>query len=530
MKRRRRSQIQFVSALESRQLLSATTPQIYIAESGALVVIGTDGNDTCTITDTTVSGVPHIRVTMNRRSTNFAKADVTSNEVFFLGRYGGDFLQMTASDVKLLAAGEAGNDTIYGGEQGDVLIGGPGDDTLKGNGGGDVIYGDSMTFDSADDVISPEQGKDILYGGNGDDILSGGALNDTIYGNANSDTIYGGSGEDLLDGSDGEDFLWAGWGNDRLFGGADIDELYGEDGHDALYGGAAYDQLYGNDGDDFLDGQADDGYYSGGEGLDTAANQPVIGGVGFADIDQNRSQSCWFLASLGAMTNLGATNNGANISSYLSYKGEGVYNVRLYNFKKKVWTTQAVTFEGGRSTHDGDSKVMNRGNVNANNDACEGEFWATVIHRGMLKYYKADYTTLSGVTRANFGFGAGRGGSPKVGLQLLGNTTATEEFSTTQKPFNAAFLTRMRTLLNRTNPIQPIIVGSRATTPSTKVVPAHAYQILSIDTSGNVVLRNPWNTDGGSGGDGIDDGRVTVTAAEFAANFDQVAYTSSPVA
>jgi hypothetical protein len=529
MQRRRRSNLQNFSALESRRLLSSTTPQMYIAGSGQLVVIGTDGNDTCTISETTVSGIPQIKVTMNRKSVNFARHLVTADSVYFLGGKGNDFLQM-AANVWVYAAGQDGNDTLYGSDQADVLIGSHGNDLLKGFGGADQLYGDTTTTGSADGAISPEQGKDILYGGAGNDTVSGGALADMLYGEADSDTLYGGSDDDHLDGGLGADYLWGGWANDRLFGGADVDELFGEEGHDALYGGAAFDWLYGNDGDDFLDGQADDAYYSGGKGLDTAANQPVIGGVGPGDIFQQGSQSCWFLAGLGAMTNLGATNNGADISSYMTYKGEGVFNVRIYNFKKKVWTTQAVNFEGGRSTHNGDAQVISRGDTNASNDACEGEFWATVIHRGMVKYYKADYTTATGVANANFGFGAGRGGNAKNGLLLLGNTTATEEAQSTQNPFNLAFLARMRTLLNRTNPIQPMIVGTRPSPPSTKLVSAHSYQIVSIDASGNVVLRNPWGVDGGTGGDGVNDGQVTVTAAEFAANFNQVAYTSSPVA
>jgi hypothetical protein len=88
MQRRRRSNLQNFSALESRRLLSSTTPQMYIAGSGQLVVIGTDGNDTCTISETTVSGIPQIKVTMNRKSVNFARHLVTADSVYFLGGEG----------------------------------------------------------------------------------------------------------------------------------------------------------------------------------------------------------------------------------------------------------------------------------------------------------------------------------------------------------------------------------------------------------------------------------------------------------
>ncbi len=61
---------------------------MYIAGSGQLVVIGTDGNDTCTISETTVSGIPQIKVTMNRKSVNFARHLVTADSVYFLGGEG----------------------------------------------------------------------------------------------------------------------------------------------------------------------------------------------------------------------------------------------------------------------------------------------------------------------------------------------------------------------------------------------------------------------------------------------------------
>lgn len=527
MKRRRRTCEFTVSALESRQLLSAAAT-VELSSGGNLIVRGSAKADKCVFDDAVQSGVAMVKVTLNGKAQYFPKASITG-AIHFLGGYGNDYCNDNVQGIQFLGVGESGNDTLIGSDGTDFLIGGDGDDLLDGYKGNDCLYGDSFTENSADGEASPEKGRDSLYGGDGNDYLSGGALNDLLEGRGGDDTLFGGGGDDTLTAGSGRDFAWGGWGNDHLYGNEGVDDLIGEEGNDALYGGADYDYLYGSDGDDFLDGEADDAYYNGGTGLDTAANQPVIGGVSYADIFQNGSSSCWFLASLGAMTTLGATSHGADISSYLSYAGNGVYNVRIWNFKSKKWTTQSVNFEGNGSTNSGDATVRNNGDTSADNAACEGEFWATVIHRGMLKYYKADYTTASGIAKANFGYGAGKGGIAVNGLLLLGNTTAVSDVKDKKHPYNLAYLTKLKGLLNRTNPIQPIIAGTIASPTSKKLVGAHAYQITAIDGSGNVTLRNPWGTDGGSVIDGANDGIVTITASEFAGSFSQVAYTTSPV-
>ena len=73
--------------------------------------------------------------------------------------------------------GDAGDDTLSGGDGRDILLGGSGNDTIRGNDDGDILLGDS--------------GDDTLVGGLGDDSLTGGTGSDTFVFTANtgSDTI-----------------------------------------------------------------------------------------------------------------------------------------------------------------------------------------------------------------------------------------------------------------------------------------------------------------------------------------------------
>lgn len=91
----------------------------------------------------------------------------------------------------LIGIGGSGDDTIYGGDGGDVLTGGSGADTVYGGEGDDWIRGGS--------------GNDTIEGGAGDDIIGGDAGDDTIYGGAGDDIIIESGGDDTLTGGEGAD-------------------------------------------------------------------------------------------------------------------------------------------------------------------------------------------------------------------------------------------------------------------------------------------------------------------------------------
>ena len=86
----------------------------------------------------------------------------------------------------------------------------------------------------------------VIYGNAGDDTITGGDGNDRIYGGTGSDTLVGGGGDDALWGNAGDDSLAGSAGNDTLNGGAGDDTLRGGDGRNQLVGGAGLDSFFGS--------------------------------------------------------------------------------------------------------------------------------------------------------------------------------------------------------------------------------------------------------------------------------------------
>jgi Ca2+-binding RTX toxin-like protein len=165
-----------------------------------------------------------IRVSLTDRQTNqlldqaAIPAGVVKHVVFFGG--GGDDVFNDPASVQATAYGDAGNDTLNGGNANDTLFGGDGYDTLYGNGG-----------------------NDYLNGGNQDDYLNGGDGNDTLAGESGNDQMRGGDGDDTLHGGDGFDSLSGDFGSDVLYGDAGNDYLNGgwDGSNDLLYGGTGAD-------------------------------------------------------------------------------------------------------------------------------------------------------------------------------------------------------------------------------------------------------------------------------------------------
>src|SRR5690348_9007174 len=87
---------------------------------------------------------------------------------------------------QLVNAGNgAGDDTMFGFDQNDVLQGYSGSDEIHGGNDNDVLYGDRKD----------SQGPDP---NDGDDRLFGEANFDQLFGGAGNDTLNGGSGDDAL--------------------------------------------------------------------------------------------------------------------------------------------------------------------------------------------------------------------------------------------------------------------------------------------------------------------------------------------
>ena len=103
----------------------------------------------------------------------------------------------------------AGEDTLTGSSNAELILGNTGDDRLFGNDGNDSLYGgkgdDSLLGESGDDLLNGENGNDFLVGLTGNDILRGGKGNDALFGGFGNDTLNGDIGIDTLTGDEGND-------------------------------------------------------------------------------------------------------------------------------------------------------------------------------------------------------------------------------------------------------------------------------------------------------------------------------------
>ena len=175
---------------------------------------------------------------------------------------GNDSIRGSSDDDVL--DGRAGHDIIMGGAGADTIIGGDGNNHLYGqspNGGTDGA--DSITGGSGMDYIQGNAGNDTLDGGAGPDRINGGANDDLIFGGAGNDAINGNLGNDTIDAGDGNDVARGGKDNDSISGGAGNDTLSGDLGNDTLIGGAGNDVLTGGDGADVFKFAGSDAHYTG---------------------------------------------------------------------------------------------------------------------------------------------------------------------------------------------------------------------------------------------------------------------------
>jgi Ca2+-binding RTX toxin-like protein len=110
-----------------------------------------------------------------------------------------------------LILGTAGNDSLIGTFDADIIYGYAGNDTLSGQAGDDQLFGGD-----GNDSINESDGNDWIDGGNGADTLKGQDGNDTIYGGTDTgaDFIDAGAGDDVIFGHRGADLIYGGAGTD----------------------------------------------------------------------------------------------------------------------------------------------------------------------------------------------------------------------------------------------------------------------------------------------------------------------------
>jgi Tol biopolymer transport system component len=255
--------------------LNAAGNTLYIgvdAGAGADITINLTGTFTTANFTISAGAVQYVAtVTSSSNSDNgVSTSGDSAGDLSIVGTDNADVIN-GGQNQDLISAG-GGNDTISGLTGNDTIYGADGADVVNGNQGNDLIFGgqgnDALTGEDGADTIYGNQGSDTTFGNNGNDWIHGGQGNDQIYGNTGNDTLFGGQGNDADYGGQGDDLIYGNLGNDTLFGNSGNDTMYGGQGDDLLSGGDGNDRLMGCLGADTLAGGAGNDALSGGEGAD----------------------------------------------------------------------------------------------------------------------------------------------------------------------------------------------------------------------------------------------------------------------
>ncbi len=571
-----------VECLENRRLMAA---DISLAANGLLSIKTGTAADNVRI----YSAEGKTQVSIQMGNAALEKYSFTKVYQLDIRTYAGNDTISNETRIPSIVLSGNGNDSVYGGSGADTIYGGNGNDYLYGSRGNDTIYGDAgkdrilggggedllvgdnvalATSDAAiaamktgvyndfidggadDDWIVGLLGDDRLVGGGGDDIVYGNMGNDEIHGDGidglnyvrrdaqysgndslyagdGNDQIYGGYGKDQIMGEHGDDVIVGGEGDDFLMGDAGNDHMYGAGGNDHLWGGDGNaDWLYGEEGDDWLDaGSGAEGLNTsiGGNGNDFNAYITKVGGTSAIDIAQGGSKNCFILASIAAVN-----NTGVDLSSRITYRGNGYYDVALFQqVGSSIVTVQVpVQFDGTlRST---DPVAHFRGQ--------EGESWAIIMNRAIASHLGVDLNKTNG------------GDAGPVLFALTGrNVTGT--FALFTGDIAAPLTTNSRDLLIANFQAgRAIIAGTRNTQEQMtgnmfaadhvytvlNVIPTYIFNPFGPPTLINcdIILYNPWGIDvnadslaaGTATASGANDGVIAVNWEMFRLNFDEIRF------
>ena len=176
--------------------------------------------------------------------------------------WGVDFGEMFASNLAVLV----NTGTISGGAG--SFLGSVSADVVENSG---MMIGDVALNDGDDSYTATNAGVVLgwINGEAGNDTLTGGDNADFIDGGADNDRLFGRGGDDDLRGGLGSDFMSGGMGDDQLIGDDGADKMFGGDGEDTLNGGRDQDTIRGGDGNDEINGGRLADVLRGGAGADT---------------------------------------------------------------------------------------------------------------------------------------------------------------------------------------------------------------------------------------------------------------------
>jgi hypothetical protein len=376
---------------------------------------------------------------------------------------------------------------------------------VYGNGGNDDIeLGTGLTFGTEKHRLGA-----YLCDGDGNDTIIGGSGNDTIISGNGDDQLAGGGGAALIEAGSGNDTLWAGAGDSTLMGGSGNDTLVGGSGNDFLYGGSGTDV--------FIQGSGRDTFKYHFDPTNWAPGGPAV-----TDVQQGTGGTCAILATMAA-----ATESGINLPSNITYLGNNIYRVRLYN----DWmfgmydtpTYQDVFFDGTWYSSDAQPSFQ-RSSDGSPTGPPTGAFWTTIYQRAVLQQNGVNWRDPLAVENWSMSEGVAH-------AEILGDDNWHSIDSSDKN-----LPTLLQSALQAGQPVTASTpdwgkdAAGQQIIEKDGIIGDHAYAIIDVyqqQGQWRVTLYNPWGFDGVTAAtDGSDDGLIDITWNSFVEHFTVYTTTS----
>ena len=281
-----------------------------------------------------------------------------------------DNINVTRTDAGLLITNTGGWNTLITGDYKSIRV--------NGNAGNDTITIDASV--NTNTVLHGNAGNDSLTGGNGNDQLFGEAGNDTLNGRGGNDTFVTlGGGKDIVNGNDGYDSFWIDSKNDTVT--ATNDEV----ASGAVHKVAGFESIKTTtttgkktkvtttaisielNGQNLIDPKAEGTVYQNFAGHQLFSDAGPIAN----DIEQGYLGDCYFLATLSSV----AKTDANLIKQSVVDLGDGTFAVKFMKGNKEMYFRV-----------DADLPTWGNGSLAYANTGSQGSLWVAVMEKAFAAF------------------------------------------------------------------------------------------------------------------------------------------------